>query len=75
MNSPGRRRLKSMDPEIVISGVGGTGANAALKGFIDDWFVPVLVEEYIRQRHRPQNSASGGSDCPQKPENGNQREV
>lgn len=73
MSSPHRRKSKSIDPEIVVSGVSGMRADAALKYFIDDWFVPALVEEYIRQRHRPSNPVCGGADYQQKPENGDER--
>lgn len=73
MSSPGRRKSKSIDPEIVISGVRDTCADLALKAFIDDWFVPALVEEYIRQRDRPSKPVSGGEDERQKPEIGDER--
>lgn len=49
MSKPGSRKSKSIDPQVVISRASGAGGDAALRGFIDDWFVPALVEEYIRQ--------------------------
>ncbi|MBT9332006.1 hypothetical protein [Paracidobacterium acidisoli] len=47
----GRRHgPKTIDPEIAICGKGVGDGDAAIKGFIDDWFVPTLVEAYIRER-------------------------
>jgi hypothetical protein len=49
-------------PRIVIVGCPAEGADAALKGFIDDWFVPALIEEYIRLRRKPVTAAVRNAD-------------
>jgi len=73
MSKPGPRKSKLIDPRIVIVGVNGTAADVALKGFIDDWFVPALVEEYIRQHHRPPKPECGDVYSGRKPGDGHRR--
>lgn len=66
--------MKPIDPQIVIRGIDGADANAALKAFIDEWFVPTLVEEYIRQLQRQSSLvACGDSNTGRKQGNGHER--
>lgn len=53
MSETTRNRSNPLGPRIVISVGGSQEADAALKGFIDEWFVPALVEDYIRRHQRP----------------------
>jgi hypothetical protein len=47
---------------IVISAFATHEVHAVLKGFIDDWFVPALVEDYIRQHQKPVAPMDQGAD-------------
>jgi hypothetical protein len=44
---------KAREPRIVVCEARTGDADAALKRFINDWFVPALVEAYIRDRVKP----------------------
>jgi hypothetical protein len=47
----------------VISACATQGADAALRGFIDDWFVPALVEDYMRRHQKSSALVDGDTDC------------
>ena len=51
--SKARDKSNPVTPRIVIQACVTQGADATLKGFIDDWFVPALVEDYIRRHQQP----------------------
>lgn len=42
-----------VSPRIVIRGDTCDGSDDAVKGFIDEWLVPTLVEEFIRLHRKP----------------------
>lgn len=61
------REWKVSEPRIVVCGANTSDADAALKKFINDWFVPALVEAYIRDRMKPSapNCKGSGGDFKQ----------
>ncbi|MFT4113515.1 hypothetical protein [Silvibacterium sp.] len=52
---------KTSEPRIVVCGAETSNADIALKRFINDWFVPALVEAYIRDRVKPSAPNCKGS--------------
>jgi len=63
MSKAAREKSHPVTPRIVIKACATQGADATLKGFIDDWFVPALVEDYIRRYQKPSESVDGDTDC------------
>jgi hypothetical protein len=63
MSKAARDKSNPVTPRIVISACATQGADAALRGFIDDWFVPALVEDYIRRHQKPSALVDGDTDC------------
>lgn len=53
MSKTAQDRSNPLGPRIVISVSGGQESDAMLKGFIDEWLVPALVEDYIRRHQKP----------------------
>jgi len=53
MSKAAQDKSHPLTPRIVINARGVEDADAKLKGFIDDWFVPALVEDYIRRHRKP----------------------
>ncbi len=63
MSKTARGKSNSVGPRIVICACATQGADAALKGFIDDWFVPALVEDYLRRHQKPCALVDRDADC------------
>lgn len=53
MSKTAQAKSNPVSPRIVIHGDACEGSDNAVKGFIDDWLVPTLVEEFIRLRRKP----------------------
>ena len=53
---------KATEPRIVVCGAETNDADAALKKFIHDWFVPALVEAYIRDHMLPPSQRCKDND-------------
>ena len=62
MSKAARDKSNSVPPRIVIGACATQGADAALKGFIDDWFVPALVD-YIRLHQKTAPGVDLDADC------------
>ena len=63
MSKAARDNSNPVTPRIVIKACATQGADAILKGFIDDWFVPALVEDYIRRHQHPSAPVDRDTDC------------
>jgi hypothetical protein len=63
MSKSAQDKSNQITPRIVISPCATQGADTALKGFIDDWFVPALVEDYIRHHQKPSAPVDRDTDC------------
>lgn len=48
MGTTSRRRQRQVEPQLVICGEAGKSVDDVIRALIDEWLVPVLVEEYIR---------------------------
>lgn len=53
MSKSAQDKSNLISPRIVIRGDACDGSDCAVKGFIDDWLVPTLVEEFIRLQKKP----------------------
>jgi len=53
MSKAAQDKSNPVSPRIVIHGDASGGSDDAVKGFIDEWLVPTLVEEFIRLRSKP----------------------
>lgn len=53
---------RASEPRIVVCEPEANDADAALKKFIHEWFVPALVEAYIRDRMQPPAQKCKDSD-------------
>ena len=63
MSKTARDKSNPVTPRIVISACATLEADGVLKGFIDDWFVPALVEDYIRRHQKPVAPVARSADC------------
>jgi hypothetical protein len=63
MSKAARDKSNPVAPRIVVSACATQGSDVALKGFIDDWFVPALVEDYIRRHQKPAVPVDRDTEC------------
>ncbi|QHN02651.1 hypothetical protein FTO74_04150 [Granulicella sp. WH15] len=63
MSKAAQDKSHPLTPRIVINACGVEDADAKLKGFIDDWFVPALVDHYIRRHRKPSAPMDRDTDC------------
>jgi hypothetical protein len=63
MSKTARDKSSPVTTRIKISTCATQGTGAVLKGFIDDWFVPAFVEDYIRHHQKPVPPMDRGADC------------
>jgi hypothetical protein len=48
MGTAARYKQKQVEPQLVLCGGASKPVDDAIKTLIEEWFVPALVEEYIR---------------------------